>query len=98
MTVATFCDDIIKLVVFILIGFYIRETIKPMQKPFLPTSLIVGLLLLVLGDQALNIVYVPESFSSLPSVLIDIVIASLVFGVNFNKKKSVHTLIIHVLQ
>lgn len=87
MTVATFCDDMLLLAVFMLLGFFIREIIKPMQKLFLPSSLIGGLLLLLLGQQALNIVAVPESFSGLPSVLIDIVMAALVFGVNFNKDK-----------
>lgn len=35
----------------------------------------------------LGAITVPESYSSMPGVLIDIVMASLVFGVNFNKDK-----------
>lgn len=87
MTIASFCDDLLLLAVFMLLGFFIREVIKPIQKLFLPSSLIGGLLLLLVGQQALNVVSVPESFSSLPNVLIDIVMAALVFGVNFNKDK-----------
>ena len=70
-----------------LAGFFIREIFKPVQKLFLPSSLIGGLLLLLLGHQAMGIIAVPESFHELPGVLIDIVMASLVFGVNFNREK-----------
>lgn len=87
MTIASLCNDMLLLAVFMLLGFFIRETVKPVQRLFLPSSLIGGLLLLVLGQQAAGFVAVPESFHELPSVLIDIVMASLVFGVNFNKEK-----------
>lgn len=87
MTVSGFCSDMLVLAMFILVGFFIREWVKPIQKLFIPASLIGGIILLLLGQQALNIVSVPESFSSIPGVLIDIVMASLVFGVSFNKDK-----------
>lgn len=41
--------------------------------------------MLIMGQQVLGVVEVPASFSGLPNVLIDIVMASLVFGVSFNK-------------
>lgn len=87
MTVSSLCNDMLILAVFMLAGFFIREIFKPVQKLFLPSSLIGGLLLLLLGHQAMGIIAVPESFHELPGVLIDIVMASLVFGVNFNREK-----------
>jgi len=87
MTVKTFLSDMLLLSVFMLLGFFVREKVKPLQKLFLPSSLIGGLILLILGPQLLNVMAVPESFSGLPSALIDVVMASLVFGVSFNKDK-----------
>lgn len=87
MTVKTFLSDMLLLSVFLLIGFFVREKVKPLQKLFLPSSLIGGLILLILGPQMTNVMAVPESFSGLPSALIDVVMASLVFGVSFNRDK-----------
>ena len=67
MTVKTFLSDMLLLSVFMLIGFFVREKVKPLQKLFLPSSLIGGLILLILGPQLLNVIAVPESFSGLPS-------------------------------
>lgn len=87
MTVKSFVSDMLILAVFMLIGYFVREKIKPLQKLFLPSSLIGGLIMLIMGNQVLGLVEVPASFSGLPNVLIDIVMASLVFGVSFNKDK-----------
>lgn len=87
MTVASLCNDMLFLSLFMLIGFFTREIIKPIQKLFLPSSLIGGLILLLLGPQAAGVVTVPESFSSMPSVMINIVMAATVFGVTINRKK-----------
>ncbi len=87
MTVRTFCNDMLLLAVFMLVGFFIREYVKPLQKLFLPSSLIGGLVILILGPQILNVVPVPETYAKVPNVLIDIVMASLVFGVNFNRDR-----------
>lgn len=43
MTVASLCNDILVLAVFLLVGFFVRELCKPLQKLFLPSSLIGGL-------------------------------------------------------
>ena len=48
------------LAVFMLVGFFARELLKPLQKLFLPASLIGGLILLSLGPQMLGVVPVPE--------------------------------------
>lgn len=87
MTVASLCSDMLFLSLFMLIGFFVREIIKPIQKLFLPSSLIGGLILLLLGPQAAGVVNVPDSFSSMPNVMINIVMAATVFGVTINRKK-----------
>ena len=58
MTVASLCNDILVLAVFLLVGFFVRELCKPLQRLFLPSSLIGGLILLLLGQQILGIVEV----------------------------------------
>lgn len=63
MTVKMFCDDMLILAVFMLLGFFVREYVKPLQKLFLPLSLIGGVLLLVLGPQIAGVIEVPESYS-----------------------------------
>ena len=87
MTLRTIANAMMLLSVFMLIGFFVREKIKPIQKLFLPSSLIGGLILLFLGQQMLGVVTVPKELAKMPGVLIDVVMASLVFGVAFNKEK-----------
>lgn len=87
MTVESLFGDLLLLAVFMLIGFFTREVIKPLQKFFLPSSLIGGFLLLILGPQMLNLITVPSSFESMPSILIDAILACVVFGVDLNKDK-----------
>lgn len=87
MTVRSLCNDMLVLALFMLIGYFVREVIKPLQKLFLPSSLIGGLVLLVLGPQVAGLIEVPASFSFMPGVMIDIVMAATVFGVTINRKK-----------
>ena len=72
--------------ILILAGFFVREFVKPLQKLFLPASLVGGLVMLGLGQQGLGLITVPKVLGSVPGVLIDIVMVSLVFGVSFNRK------------
>ena len=89
MTVASLFSDMILIGVFMLAGFFVREIVKPIQKLFLPASLIGGLLALILGQQMLGLVEIPESFSKFSNVLIAPIMAALLFGVTINKKKVV---------
>ena len=73
--------------VFMLAGFFIREKIKPLQRLFLPSSLIAGLLMLACGQQGIGLFTIPKQFNSLPGVLIDVVMASMAFGITFSKKQ-----------
>jgi len=89
MTVASLFSDMILIGVFMLAGFFVREIVKPIQKLFLPASLIGGLLALILGQQMLGLVEIPESFSKFSNVLIAPIMAALLFGVTINRKKVV---------
>ena len=89
MTVASLFADMILIGVFMLVGFFVREIIKPLQKLFLPASLIGGLIALILGQQVLGLVEIPESFAKFSNVLIAPVMAALLFGVTINRKKVV---------
>lgn len=87
MTVASLFNDMVIIALFMLLGFFVREIVKPVQKLFLPSSLIGGLIALVLGQQMLGIAEVPESFSKFSNVLIAPILAALLFGVTINRKK-----------
>lgn len=89
MTVSSLFNDMVIIALFMLAGFFVREIVKPIQKLFLPSSLIGGLLALILGPQLLNLVEVPSSFSSFSNVLIAPIMAALLFGVTINRKKIV---------
>lgn len=87
MTVSSLFSDMIIIALFMLIGFFAREIIKPIQRLFLPASLIGGLIALISGQQMLGIIEVPASFSSFSNVLIAPIMAALLFGVTINRKK-----------
>lgn len=89
MTVSSLFSDMIVIALFMLIGFFIREVVKPLQKLFLPASLVGGLVALIAGQQVLGLVTIPESFSSFSNVLIAPIMAALLFGVTITKKKVV---------
>ena len=64
MTLSSLLNDCMILAVFRLIGFAFREIVKPIQKLFLPSSLIGGVILLLVGHQRLGLGEVPKSFGS----------------------------------
>lgn len=70
--------------VFLLLGHILREIITPLQKLFIPASVIGGVLALVAGPQVLGLIPVPESFSQIPGELITIVMTALVFGISMD--------------
>lgn len=87
MTFSSLFSDMIIIALFLLAGFFAREIIKPVQRLFLPSSLLGGLIALILGQQMLGIIEVPASFSSFSNVLIAPILAALLFGVTINRKK-----------
>ena len=86
MTLSSLLNDCMILAVFRLIGFAFREIVKPIQKLFLPSSLIGGVILLLVGHQGLGLVEVPKSFGSMSGILIKLIMCSLVFGVAFSRE------------
>lgn len=80
-------NDLAVLMVFLLIGFALRELIKPLQKLFLPAGLIGGVLALLLGPQVLGLVTIPESWSGMSTPMINIVLTCTIFGTVFSKAK-----------
>lgn len=87
MTFSSIFNDLVILFSFLLIGFVIREIIKPLQKLYIPASIIGGVLALIMGSQVLNIIEIPKSFSSMPGVMIVFVLTCSVLGVEINKSK-----------
>lgn len=87
MTVKSMFADILLICVFLVAGFAVREVIRPLKKIYLPASVIGGAVLLILGQQCLNIVTVPDCFSSFSTILIDMIMCALVFGLTFNMDK-----------
>ena len=84
---ATMIQDLTLLMVFLLIGFVIREIVKPLQKLFLPSALIGGAVALVLGPQVLGLIEIPESWSEMATPIINIVLTCTMFGAVLNKSK-----------
>ncbi len=84
---AAIVNDLAFLLVFLLVGFALRELIKPLQKLFLPAGLIGGIVALILGPQVLGWVALPESWSGMPTPMINIVLTCLMFGTSLNKGK-----------
>lgn len=87
MTLASLLSDVTLLSVFLLLGFIVLQLVKPLQKAFIPASVIGGILALILGEQVLGFVTIPKSFAGMSSVLINVIACSAVFGSTINKTK-----------
>lgn len=79
-------NDVLILAILLLLGYVAREVIKPLQKLYIPSSVIGGVLGLILGQQVLGIIEIPEMFKNISSVTINIILASMIFGISLNKK------------
>lgn len=88
MTFQSLFNDLIILFSFLLAGFVIRELVRPLQKLYIPASVIGGVLALIMGPQVLNLVQIPESFSSMATVMITLVLTCSVIGVDMDMSKA----------
>ncbi len=88
MTFSSLFNDLIALFAFLLIGFVIREIVKPLQRLYIPASIIGGVVALIVGPQVLNLVEIPASFGSMASVMIMLVLTCSVIGVDMDKSKA----------
>lgn len=87
MTLASLLSDMTVLCTFLLIGFVILQLVKPLQKLFIPAAIIGGVVALIAGPQVLGLVEIPESFSSMSTVLINVIPCAAVFGSTINRTK-----------
>lgn len=87
MTVNSLLTDLTVMSLFLIIGFLVREVVKPLQKLFLPASIIGGIIALILGPQVLGLAAIPKSFSAYSGALIRFVMCALIFGVSMNRQK-----------
>ena len=88
MTFQSIFNDLILLFAFLLAGFAVREAVKPLQRFYIPASIVGGVLALILGPQVLNLVAIPESWSTMASVMITLVLTCSVIGVDMDKSKA----------
>jgi len=84
---STVVNELAVLMVFLLIGFALREIIKPLQKLFLPAGLIGGILALILGPQVLGLVTLPEGWGGMSSPMINVVLTCMIFGTVISREK-----------
>lgn len=87
MTFASLFSDLQVLCLFLLAGYLLREFCPLLQKIFLPSAVIGGVIALIGGQQVLGLWGVPKSFSSFSGQLIMLIMTCLVWGVRFNKSK-----------
>ena len=89
--------------VFLLIGFLFRSKIKLFQSTFIPSSVLGGFILLLLGPQVLNVLPIPSEwfqyYSLLPGILIIPIVTATPLGMNLqkNEQKQVQNFMKNVL-
>lgn len=83
----TVLNDLAVLMVFLLLGFVLRQKIKPLQKLFLPASLIGGAVALILGPQVAGLIAIPKTWGGLATPMINVVLTCTIFGTILNKSK-----------
>lgn len=87
MTFASLFADLQIFAIFLLVGYLLREMLPPLQKLFLPSAVIGGLIALIGGQQCLGLWVVPKSFSSYSGTLITLIMACLIWGLRIDKQR-----------
>ena len=87
MTLATVFADLQVFALLLLAGVVIRELVPPLQKLFLPASIIGGVLGLILGQQVLGLITIPEAFSDVTSVSMKVIMSAIPIGVAISGKR-----------
>ena len=88
MTLDSLFYDVMWIGIYLILGFVVRELVKPLQRWFLPSSVVGGILALILGPQLLNIMPVPDSFPDFNGVMMRIIMTCVVLGVGFTLSKA----------
>lgn len=81
-------DSLMLLGVFLIVGFAIRELVPALRKLFIPASIIGGTVALLLGQQVLGVITIPDAFEALPGALIGLVMTGLIFGTRLNWRQA----------
>ena len=81
MTAFDLLSDFAIMSLLLVIAQFLRAHIKPIQKLLLPSSVVAGLIGLVLGPQCLNLLPLSSHASSYSGVLIVILFSSLFIGI-----------------
>lgn len=82
MTLASLFQDIMVMSLLLMGGFVLRSYCKPLQRLFLPASVIAGAIGLILGQQVLGVIEIPESFSGFNGILMRIIMTCVVLGIS----------------
>lgn len=77
--ISSFLSDLGIASIFILISFLLRSWIKPIQRLFIPVSVIAGLLLLILGPNGLEWATLSKEANGYPGIFICFIFAALPF-------------------
>lgn len=80
-------NELILLMVFLLVGFALRELIPPLRKIHLPASIIGGIIALIMGPQVLGLITIPETWSGYASPMVNVVITCMMFGIAVDTKR-----------
>ena len=84
----TLLMDFMILNIFLGLGWFVREKFTVLQRIFMPSSVVGGIMLLICGPQVLNIVPISPMIGKYPNFLIDIILTCLVFGTRFDRKRA----------
>lgn len=87
MTLASLYQDIMVISLLLMVGFIIRSYCRPLQRLFLPASVIAGVIGLILGQQVLGVITIPESFSGFNGIMMRIVMTCVVLGISVTAKE-----------
>lgn len=87
MTFSSFFVDLEWFALFLLAGYLLRELCPPLQKIFLPSSVIGGVIALIGGEQVLGLWTVPASFSSYSGSLIILIMACIMWGIKIDASR-----------
>lgn len=88
MTFSSIFNDLILLFSFLLLGFIVREVVKPLQWIYIPASIVGGVIALILGPQVLGLVEIPKSFGQMAGVMIMLVLTASVLGIEMDWNKA----------
>lgn len=78
--------------ILLVAGVVIRELIPPLQRILLPASLIGGFLGLILGQQILGLIEIPQVFAGISSIGMRVIMTCVPIGIGVSAKRIYHHL------